>query len=102
MKKIIAAAILSSALLALSACGSSDSASEKAEADTVEIPADEAMSADVQAPVADDEGTSESADDASEGEEASADGEDPVAAAAKAAEAAAADAAAAASAPTTE
>ena len=89
MKKIIAAAMLSSAILALSACGSSDSASEEAEADTVEIPADEAMSGDVQAPVADEAGTSESADDAAEGE-------DPVAAAAKAAEAAAADAAAAA------
>lgn len=96
MKKIIAAAMLSSAILALSACGSSDSASEEAEADTVEIPADEAMSGDVQAPVADEAGTSESADDAAEGEEAAAEGEDPVAAAAKAAEAAAADAAAAA------
>ena len=39
--------------LALAACGSSDNASTEAEADTVEIPANEALSGVNEAPVAD-------------------------------------------------
>ena len=46
MKKIIAAAFATTAALALSACGSSDNAAEEAAADTVEMPADEALPAD--------------------------------------------------------
>ncbi|HVR90427.1 MAG TPA: hypothetical protein VHG29_04975 [Novosphingobium sp.] len=43
MKKIAFAALASAAALTLSACGSSDSASEKATAEDVEMPAEEAM-----------------------------------------------------------
>ena len=46
MKKIIAAAFATTAALALAACGSSDTATEEAAADTVEMPAEEAMPAD--------------------------------------------------------
>lgn len=44
MKKIAYAAFTSAAALALSACGSSDSANEGAAAENVEMPAEEAMS----------------------------------------------------------
>jgi hypothetical protein len=44
MKKIAYAAFASVAALALSACGSSDKASEGAQAENVEMPAEEAMS----------------------------------------------------------
>ena len=55
MKKIAYAVFASVAAMALSACGSSDQASEGAEAENVEMPAEEAMStADAAAtPVAD-------------------------------------------------
>jgi hypothetical protein len=43
MKKIAYAALASVAALALSACGSSDPASEGAQAENVEMPAEEAM-----------------------------------------------------------
>ena len=43
MKKIAFAAIASAATLVLAACGSSDSASEAGQADTVEMPAEETM-----------------------------------------------------------
>lgn len=43
MKKIAYAAFASAAALALSACGSSDKASENAQAENVEMPAEEAM-----------------------------------------------------------
>ena len=43
MKKIANLAIVSGAALALAACGSSDSASTEATADTVEVPSDEAL-----------------------------------------------------------
>ena len=43
MKKFTIAAFSAVAALALSACGSSDSASEEAQADNVEMPAEEAM-----------------------------------------------------------
>jgi hypothetical protein len=43
MKTITHAIFASVAALALSACGSSDSAGEDATAETVEVPADEAM-----------------------------------------------------------
>jgi hypothetical protein len=46
MKKIIAAAFATTAALALAACGSSDTATEEAAADNVEMPAEEAMPAD--------------------------------------------------------
>ena len=52
MKKIIAVSVLASAALALAACGDSTDASEDATADTVEMPADDAM-ADAPAPVED-------------------------------------------------
>lgn len=43
MKKIAYAAFASAAALALAACGSSDKASEEAQAENVEMPAEEAM-----------------------------------------------------------
>lgn len=43
MKKIAYAAFASVAALALTACGSSESANEKAEAENVEMPAEEAV-----------------------------------------------------------
>lgn len=43
MKNTAFAALASAAALTLSACGSSDSASEKATAEDVEMPAEEAM-----------------------------------------------------------
>lgn len=46
MKKIIAAAFAVTASLALAACGSSDTATDEAAADNVEMPAEEAMPAD--------------------------------------------------------
>ncbi len=49
MKKIIAAAFASTAALALAACGDADNAAEEAAADTVEMPAEEAMPADTTA-----------------------------------------------------
>ena len=55
MKKIVHAAFVSAAVLALSACGKSDKADEGAQAENVEMPAEEAMnSAEADAtPVAD-------------------------------------------------
>jgi hypothetical protein len=55
MKKIVHAAFVSAAVLALSACGKSDKADENAQAENVEMPAEEAMnSAEADAtPVAD-------------------------------------------------
>jgi hypothetical protein len=53
MKKFAIVAFSAALTLTLSACGSSDSASEEAQADNVEMPAEEAMG-DVEAtPVAD-------------------------------------------------
>ena len=52
MKKIFAVSVLASAALALAACGDSTDASEDATADTVEMPADDAM-AGAPAPVED-------------------------------------------------
>jgi hypothetical protein len=65
MKKIAYAAFVSAAAMALAACGSSDKASEGAQAENVEMPAEEAMnSAEADAmPQAD---TSGAAADASE------------------------------------
>lgn len=45
MKKIALAAFASAAVLTLAACGSSDKASEEAQAENVEMPAEEAMNA---------------------------------------------------------
>jgi len=53
MNKFTTAAFASLAVLALSACGSSDDASVEAEADTVEMPANDAMEAVVETPVED-------------------------------------------------
>ena len=50
-------AALSAATLMLAACGSSDDASTEANADTVEMPADEALEAISDEPVADPEAT---------------------------------------------
>ncbi len=44
MKKFASAALVSAVALTLAACGSSDSASEGASAENVEMPAEEAMS----------------------------------------------------------
>jgi PBP1b-binding outer membrane lipoprotein LpoB len=55
MKKLASFATVSAAALMLAACGSSDSASEQAQADNVEMPAEEAVG-DIEAaatPVAD-------------------------------------------------
>lgn len=46
-------AFAAAASIALAACGSTDDASTEAEADTVEIPADDAMAGVEEAPVAD-------------------------------------------------
>ncbi|MGE3692138.1 MAG: hypothetical protein AB7F98_12250 [Novosphingobium sp.] len=43
MKKTMTAMLASAAVLTLSACGSSDKASEEAQAENVEMPAEEAM-----------------------------------------------------------
>jgi hypothetical protein len=53
MRKIPALTALAAASLLLSACGSYDDASTEANADTVEMPADEALSAVAEEPVAD-------------------------------------------------
>ncbi len=53
MKKIVCIAMVSAAALALSACGSSDSANEEATAENVEMPAEEAMTGVEATPVAD-------------------------------------------------
>lgn len=45
MKKIVYAALVPAMALALAACGSSDKASEEANPDNVEMPADEAVGA---------------------------------------------------------
>jgi hypothetical protein len=43
MKKLVSVSLITAMTLALSACGSSDSASEEAQADNVEMPAEETM-----------------------------------------------------------
>ncbi len=53
MRKMSALTSLSAASLLLAACGSYDDASTEANADTVEMPADEALSAVTEEPVAD-------------------------------------------------
>ncbi|WP_369026304.1 hypothetical protein [Qipengyuania sp. RANM35] len=69
MKFRIALAV--AATVALAACGSTEDASTAAEADTVEIPADEALTGVDATPVADEAATAtEEADDAATTEEA--------------------------------
>lgn len=53
MKKIATFAAAAGAALLLTACGSADDASTEARADTVEMPADEALEAVAEEPVAD-------------------------------------------------
>ncbi|MBN8501550.1 MAG: hypothetical protein J0M19_10420 [Sphingomonadales bacterium] len=53
MKKIFTLAFASTVALALAACGSSESAKEQAEADSVELPAEEAVGDVAATPVAD-------------------------------------------------
>lgn len=53
MRKFATLAALTCAALVLTACGSADDASTEANADTVEMPADEALSAITDEPVAD-------------------------------------------------
>ena len=79
MNKFALIAFASAAALGLAACGSSDDASEDAEADTVEIPADEAM-AGMPDPVAD----SDAADEAGQSPEETLDTAEAAAAAAEA------------------
>jgi hypothetical protein len=55
MNKITTVAFASLSALALAACGSSDDASVEAEADTVEMPANDAMESVVEEPAADPE-----------------------------------------------
>jgi hypothetical protein len=63
MKKIATLALTAAAVISLAACGKSDKASEGAQADNVEMPAEEAVNAaeDAATPVAD---TSDAATDA--------------------------------------
>ena len=63
MKKLIATSFAAITTLTLAACGSSTDASEDAVADTVEMPADEAMAGTPQ-PVEDPAALTESADSA--------------------------------------
>lgn len=65
-------AALSVAALMLAACGSSDDASTEASADTVEMPADEALEAISDEPVADPEATATDAPETDAAAEASA------------------------------
>lgn len=53
MTKFAALALTAAAILALAACGSSDTAKEEAQPDNVEMPAEEAVPADAGTPVAD-------------------------------------------------
>lgn len=53
MKKVAASALFGALLLSLSACGSSESANEAAQADNVEMPAEEAVGDVVATPMAD-------------------------------------------------
>lgn len=53
MKKLAPFAFATGAALMLAACGSSDDSSTEARADTVEMPADEALEAIAEEPVAD-------------------------------------------------
>ncbi len=53
MKKFAALAFASGAALALAACGSAESAKEEAQAENVEMPAEEAIPDDAGTPVAD-------------------------------------------------
>lgn len=94
MRTFATIAFASAATLSLAACGSSDSASEDAIADTVEMPADEAMTQ-APLPAADSGIFSDAAADAAAPPEQAIDGAE---AAGQAAEEAAADAAAAAAA----
>lgn len=93
MKKLIATSFAAVATLALAACGSSTDASEDAVADTVEMPADEAMAGTPQ-PAEDPAALTESADSAeSAAEDAAATAESMVEGAAPAATASPAPAA---------
>lgn len=65
-------AFAAAASIALAACGSTDDASTEAEADTVEIPADDAMAGVEEAPVADPDAN---AVDAETGEDTAAEAE---------------------------
>lgn len=53
MKKFAAFALVLPAALALAACGGAESAKEEAQADNVEMPAEESVPEDVGTPVAD-------------------------------------------------
>lgn len=53
MKKFTVLAVISAASLALAACGQSESAKEDAQADNVEMPAEEAVPDGIGTPVAD-------------------------------------------------
>ncbi|XUU61561.1 hypothetical protein ACRAQ6_04635 [Erythrobacter sp. HA6-11] len=55
MKKFTQFAVVSGAALALAACGSSDDASSEADAESVEMPAEEAMADVTEEPVMDEE-----------------------------------------------
>ena len=99
MRKFATTTLAAAAALGLAACGSADDASEEAIADTVEMPADDAM-VDTPLPVADPDALSDTDQDAgADAVDAQADAAD-AEAAADAAEQAAADAAAAAEAAT--
>ena len=67
MKKIAGLALLGGASLALAACGSSESASTEATADTVEVPSDEALESVTEEP-AEDTAANEGPPDAGTGE----------------------------------
>ncbi|MEL6529614.1 MAG: hypothetical protein AAGK01_02175 [Pseudomonadota bacterium] len=66
MKKFTSMAVLGTAALALAACGSAEDASTEATADTVEMPADEALEAVTDEPVEDSAAAETTAEDSGE------------------------------------
>lgn len=72
MKKLTYTAVLAGAALMLAACGSADDASTEANADTVEMPADEALTPIVDEAVADPDATATDAPDTDAADEAGA------------------------------
>ncbi len=91
MKKILTSLFATGAVLALAACGSAEDASVDAEAENVEISADEALSAVEETPVADPAATASEAAEAPAGEGATKKAETEAEDAGAAAEAAVAD-----------
>ena len=73
MKKIALTALLTGSALALAACGDAEDASYEAEADNVEVPANEAMDTVEDEPVEDADATAEATEEVADTVEAEAD-----------------------------